>query len=145
MRVISFQDSFQDRTLKEDNFNLLVEKHTGRVERPERKPTGLWIWSKIPLQKNLKILFLLERSKLLCSSLTNSLIYAHVKYNSASADLFFCTIWIKFRWSHSIYDSPCHPSIMSFYHYVILALWTAGSKPISHMKCSNHFSIATIR
>lgn len=63
MRVISFQNSFQDRTLKEDNFNLLVEKHTWRVERPERKPTGLWIWSKVPFTEKFENIIFIRKIK----------------------------------------------------------------------------------
>lgn len=151
MRVISVQDSFQDRTLKEDNFNLLVQKN-----RELKDQRGSWLvyeyGLKSFLQKKLKILFLLERSELWCLSSTNSLMFNSFKFNkfithtkkcnSAWADFFFFFVQFGSSSSHDIYDSPCHPSV---YHYVMLAPWTAWSRPISHMKRSNHLSIATIR
>lgn len=111
MRVISVQDSFQDRTLKEDNFNLLVQKN-----RELKDQRGSWLvyeyGLKSFLQKKLKILFLLERSELWCLSSTNSLMFNSFKFNkfithtkkcnSAWADFFFffCTVWIKFKSWH---------------------------------------------
>lgn len=75
-------------------------------------------------------------------------IYIHI-WKSIIQLLLILSFWynldevrMKFRWSHGIYDSLCHPS---GYHYVMLALWTAWSSPISHVKHSNHLSTATIR
>lgn len=126
MRVISFQNSFQDRTLKEDNFNLLVEKHTWRVERPERKPTGLWIWSKVPFTEKFENIIFIRKIKTFMFEF-NKFIDVHMWKTIIQLLLnFFGTFWTKFRWSHCIYASPCHPSV---YYYVMLALWTAWSRP----------------
>lgn len=79
MRVISFQDSYQDRTLKEDNYNLLVKKTHGELKNQRGSQLVYEYDLKSLLQKNWKILFLLEKSELLYLRFTNSFIYTYEK------------------------------------------------------------------
>lgn len=116
--VLSFQDSFQDRTLKEDKFNLLVEKH-GESWKPREETS--WqpnVISRGPFAEGFENMILTVRSWTFMEEFHQSV--SARAWKSCSWGV-LGTIWIRLTWSHCTCPSPRHPPI---YHRVAHAVWT---------------------
>lgn len=110
---------------------------TRRVERLERKLTDGRIWSKeSPLQKTMKIRFLLERLEFLWMSWT-SLLCTHKKKHNVTLEIFVKFGW-WWDWSHCMCTSlrhlfwfiTMHACCLNNLNQVYIACVT--SKPLVH-------------